>query len=260
MSDLELASAVYENYCSMWRAAGAIAPSGSIFVVQQRPDMLLIRSNYARRIPHMILSPTLNGHVPSAWVAGVTRELTAEPISLMVAIPPGAEDSPLLPALAAEGFLPAARPHVAMVAQLGTAAIQAGGSGAIGLASGEADLEEARDLLARVFGLPSLVFAFYTPPSIVHTYVLRQDGRALGAICLCPFAGSAGIYSVGVLPSARGRGLARRLVRHALGEAAAMGYRRAVLSCERHLTGLYLPFGFRPCWDLRSYWLEAWWR
>ena len=260
MSDLELASAVYENYCSMWRAAGAIAPSGSIFAVQQRPDMLLIRSNYARRIPHMILSPTLNGHVPSAWVAGVTRELTAEPISLMVAIPPGAEDSPLLPALAAEGFLPAARPHVAMVAQLGTAAIQAGGSGAIGLASSEADLEEARDLLARVFGLPSLVFAFYTPPSIVHTYVLRQDGRALGAICLCPFAGSAGIYSVGVLPSARGRGLARRLVRHALGEAAAMGYRRAVLSCERHLTGLYLPFGFRPCWDLRSYWLEAWWR
>ena len=259
MSDLELASAVYENYCAMWREAGAIAPSGSIFAVQQRPDMLLIRSNYARRIPHMILAPTLNGHVPSAWVAGMARELTVDPISLMVAIPPGAEDTPLIPALAAEGFLPAARPHVAMVAPLGDPAPDSR-PGAISLASGEADLAEARDLLARVFGLPSLVFAFYTPPSIVHTYLLRQDGRALGAVCLCPFAGSAGIYSVGVLPSARGRGLARRLVRHALGEAAGMGYRRAVLSCERHLTGLYLPFGFRPCWDLSSYWLEAWWR
>lgn len=147
-----------------------------------------------------------------------------------------------------------------MAAPLGAAVGREGGAGAISLASGEAELSEARDLLARVFGLPSLVFAFYTPPSIVHTYVFRQDGRAMGAICLCPFAGSAGIYSVGVLPSARGRGLARRLVRHALAEAVAMGYRRAVLSCERHLTGLYLPFGFKACWDLRSYWLEAWWR
>jgi GNAT superfamily N-acetyltransferase len=130
----------------------------------------------------------------------------------------------------------------------------------ISIAEGGHDLDEARVLLARVFGLPPAVFGFYTPPELVLTYVLRIQAVAVGATCLCSNGESAGIYSVGVLPPMRGRGYAQRLVWHVLADAARMGLSLAVLSCERNLVPFYEQLGFSTCWELHSYWLEAWWR
>ncbi|HWE61617.1 MAG TPA: GNAT family N-acetyltransferase [Chloroflexota bacterium] len=260
MDDLALAQAVYTNYCEMWRAVGAVAPDGSIFEVQQRSDMLLVRSRYTQRIPHMILDPVVDGRTVHDWIAFLVQELAADPISLMVAIPPGQEQSLLVDALRAEGFMPSARPLVAMARVAEPPARDTNLPPAISIASSETELAEARDLLARIFGLPDEVFAFYTPPSLVRTYVLRHHGMLVAAMCLCPFAGYAGVYSVGVLPSARGRGYARHLVRRALQDAARGGLPIAVLSCERNLVGLYQALGFTTCWDLAAYWLEAWWR
>lgn len=259
LADIALAQAAYANYCEMWRAVGALAPSGSVFDVEQRADMLLIRSNYARRVPHMILDPVVDHAAVHDWVSTLVRDLAADPVSLVVGIPPGQEHSSMVAALKAEGFQPAVRPKVAMACQ-GLPLAGDEDLDGIEVAQSEPALQEARELLAGVFGLPSDVFAFYTPPSLVTTYLLRLDGTAIAAMCLCPFAGCAGIYSVAVIPSARGRGYARRLVRAALRDAAARGLDTAVLSCERSLVGLYQALGFAVCWELAEYWLEAWWR
>jgi ribosomal protein S18 acetylase RimI-like enzyme len=258
MADLALAVAVYTNYCEMWRRVGAVAPPGSVFEVTERADMLLIRSHYAHRVPHMVLNPRVLDADAPRWTQALVEELARDPVSLMVGIPPGEEGSGLVNALLAEGFMRAARPNVAMTRP----ATRPDGApdAEITLVEGEHDLEEARALLARIFGLPSEVFAFYTPPEVVHTYVLRHGGVPVAAACLSPSPGAAGIYSVGVLPSMRGQGFARRLVLHALRDAARLGYATVVLSCEQSLAPLYRRLGFAPCWELISYWLETWWR
>lgn len=260
MTDLELAQAFYTNYCEMWRTVGAVAPAGSAFSVRQCSDMLLIRSNLPRRIPHMILDPVVDGRATREWVGYVVEQLTASPVSLMVAIPPGEEQSPLVRALEGEGFMPGARPLVAMARAGAALEVRTEPGSEITVATTGADLAEAQELLAVVFGLPLEVFAFYTPPALVRTYLLRRQGTATAAMCLCPFAGYAGIYSVAVLPAARGRGYARLLIQAALRDAMSQGMGTAVLSCERNLVGLYRSLGFTACWDLAAYWIETWWR
>lgn len=260
MADLELGQAFYANYCQMWRDVGAVASADSAFQVRQRADMLLVRSNLPQRIPHMVLDPIVDGRDVRDWVARVADHVNTDRGSLMVAMPPGAEHSPLALALQAEGFVAAARPMVAMAHAGPIPGEREAPRCETAIAGTEAELREARELLARVFGLPAEVFAFYTPPALVTTYLLRRRGTAVAALCLCPFAGVAGIYSVAVTPEERGRGHARRLVRRALRDAAQQGMPMAVLSCDRALVGLYRALGFAPCWELAAYWLETWWR
>ena len=49
-----------------------------------------------------------------------------------------------------------------------------------------------------------------------------------------------------VVPEARGAGLGRALVAHALGAARAAGHRRFVLHAQTYVAGLYAAFGFVP--------------
>jgi ribosomal protein S18 acetylase RimI-like enzyme len=257
-ADLTLAAAVYMNYCEMWRRVGPLAPSGSIFEVTERADMLLIRSHYAHRVPHMVLAPRVLDADAPRWTRALVDELARDPVSLVIRIPPGQEGSALVQALLAEGFMRAARPDLAMARS--TPPPDNVPDTDITLVAGGHDLEEARALLARIFGLPSEVFAYYTPPEVVRTYVLRHGGAPVAAACLSPSADAAGIYSVGVLPSMRGQGFARRLVLHAVRDASMLGFSTVVLSCEQYLAPLYRRLGFTPCWELISYWLETWWR
>jgi GNAT superfamily N-acetyltransferase len=243
----------------MWRIVGAHSPEGGSFEIIQRPDMLLVRSRVVQRVPHMVLDPQ-PGDVPaSRWAAAMVNELGRDPVSILVGLPPGMERGPLVGALLGEGFQRATRPAFAMAMVLDGPPPPAPDQ-AISIALKPAELDEARALLARVFGLPATVFAFYTPPQLVSTYVLRVRGVAVGATCLCSNGRSAGIYSVGVVPTMRGRGYARRLVRHALADAARLGLNLAVLTCERRLIPFYEQLGFTACWELHTYWLEAWWR
>ena len=259
MADVALGRAVYANLCQMWREVGRAAGGRGAFDVQSRPDMLLIRSTYAQRVPHMVLDPHVPDARAAAWTAQLVGELGTGPTSLMIGIPPGREDGVLVTALRAEGFQAESRPKIAMTASLADA-VPGGRDAMVTEARTARDLAEARELLGTIFGLPIEVFAFYTPPDLVSTYVLRWKGKPLAAVCLCPFAGCAGIYSVGVLPHARGHGYARQVVAYALAEAAGRGLKTAVLSCERQLAPLYRLLGFETCWELRNYWLEAWWR
>jgi GNAT superfamily N-acetyltransferase len=259
MAELDLAEAIYRNLCDMWRSVGDHAGDNDSFEVVDRHDMLLVKSLFAHRVPHMVLDPRVPWGREQSWTRSIIEEWAGQPVSVMVEIPPGAEDGPLAVSLREEGFVRGMRPSMGM-ALSAKHAFETREDSSITLACDGADLDEAREVLGSVFGLPSHVFAFYTPAGVVRTFLLREFGIGVAAACLCPFAGVAGVYSVGVLPSARGKGYARRLVLYLLSQAAEMGLTTAVLSCERQLAPLYRSVGFSVRCELTTYWMESLWR
>jgi GNAT superfamily N-acetyltransferase len=240
----------------MWRVVSAHADGNTAFEVRQRPDLLLIKSSLTPRVPHMVLDPRMAPGNERAWTAALVEEWAGNTVSLMVMIPPGTERGELARALGRWGFARATRPSIAM-ARFSGSTREHREDADIELATGEDDLAEARRLLATIFDLPEHVFAYYTPQPLVRTYMLRERGIGVAAACLCPFAGAAGVYSVGVLPAVRGKGYAQRLVLQLLSDAADLGLNTAVLSCERHYVPLYRRLGFSVCCELMTYWMEA---
>ena len=222
--------------------------------------MLLIRSRMADRIPHMILEPQVDGNHLQGWLSTLEITTPPGPASVMVAVPPGEEQSPLVHDLLAEGFVSTTRPLVAMFHPTLEHCSTATRDPDITIVQSERERNDANELLGRVFGLPAQVFDFYTPLGVVDTYILRVEQTIAAALCLCPFAGYAGIYSLAVTGSMRRRGYATRLLAQALSDAASAGFASAVLSCDRNLTGLYEAAGFSVCWELAAYWWDAWWR
>src|SRR5437660_1465874 len=91
MSDVAMGLAAYRNYCDMWRNVGACDRENSVFRVEDRPDMLLIRSRNVERVPHMVLEPNVFPGGARAWTEALVREWSGDPVSLMVGIEPGSE-------------------------------------------------------------------------------------------------------------------------------------------------------------------------
>ena len=259
MADPVRGEAVYRNLCEMWRSVGSHTDGNTSFAVEDREDMLLVKSQFAHRVPHMVLDPRVPAGHEKSWTRALIKEWAGQPVSVMVEIPPGTDDSPLAATLLEQGFVRGIRPSVGMTCKA-RPMFERREDVSIALAEEDGDLALARALLGSVFGLPSQVFAFYTPAEVVDTYILRVSGVGVAAACLCPFAGVAGVYSVGVLQEARGRGFARRLVLYVLGQAGRMGLTTAVLSCERQLAPFYRSLGFSIDCELTTYWLESLWR
>ena len=84
---------------------------------------------------------------------------------------------------------------------------------------------------------------------VARLYVLQTPGGALVAYCACWMVfDELHINSLAVDPAWRRRGVARRLLQHVLGEAAASGARSATLEVRRSnepARALYEGLGFR---------------
>jgi ribosomal protein S18 acetylase RimI-like enzyme len=91
------------------------------------------------------------------------------------------------------------------------------------------------------------------PPGTFRLGVrLRQ--KVIGQISLNPRAGVAGIYSMGVAPRVRGRGIATELTRAACRLAIDHGCRYAVLNATEEGERVYRRVGFRSLG-----WGQTWW-
>ena len=257
LKELSLARLVYGNFTAMWEAVGTVAEPPGVFEVTRRSDMLFVRSLLVHRVPHMVIDPQVAESAAPAWASALARDRRGQPGALMISMPPGSEAGALDRALRREGFTRGAPSPVCMT-RVRAPRLEPHDDSDIMLVHSEPYLSVARELLGRVFGLPREVFAFYTPPALVFTYLLHHHGTAMAAACLCPFAGTAGIYSVGVAPEARGRGFARRVIRRALQDAEALGLDIAVLTCDAEIAPLYLKAGFSICWRTTTLWLDSW--
>ncbi len=121
-------------------------------------------------------------------------------------------------------------------------------------AEGRRDLETFTRIFAATFQIdgalvPRLVdIRMGMPPDHREGSVAlvgRLDGQAVASAELFVSAGVAGLYSVGTLPAARGRGLGRTMTAAALREGRRRGYRIGALQGTEMGVPVYRSLGFR---------------
>lgn len=77
-------------------------------------------------------------------------------------------------------------------------------------------------------------------------FVAILDGAVVGTLRLIETADHISIGRVAVAKPARGFGLGRQLMQHAMDHARAAGHTRFALSAQHDKTGFYKTFGFHP--------------
>jgi len=108
---------------------------------------------------------------------------------------------------------------------------------------------------------------------VTRIYVLRDEGRAIAAFCLCwVIFDELHINTLAVAPAERRKGLATLLLKHVLAETSKEGARKATLevrASNEAALALYRSLGFtvrakrqgyytRPQEDALILWLEEW--
>jgi ribosomal protein S18 acetylase RimI-like enzyme len=91
------------------------------------------------------------------------------------------------------------------------------------------------------------------PPGVLRLGVRLRE-KVIGQISINPVAGIAGIYSMGVAPRVRGRGIATELTRAACRLAIEHGCRHAVLNATDDGERVYRRVGFRSLGSGQTWW------
>ena len=94
------------------------------------------------------------------------------------------------------------------------------------------------------------IHAVYLAVGGAFDLLMDETGSVVGSVGLAPVSSSTcELRKMYLLPAARGRGLGRRLLEHALARATGLGFTRMVLetaSVLREAITLYERYGFRP--------------
>jgi GNAT superfamily N-acetyltransferase len=124
-------------------------------------------------------------------------------------------------------------------------------------AEGElAEVGEVNDR-AYTFGTDSFSRALRTlPDGVAHIYVARDGGRPVGCLSIMDHRGNSEVQMVAVVPEARGTGITRKLLGHALADAAQRGNETATLIATPLGYPVYERAGFRPL-DRMAMWERA---
>jgi ribosomal protein S18 acetylase RimI-like enzyme len=123
----------------------------------------------------------------------------------------------------------------------------------------EGSLEEVGQVNDRAysFGTDSFSRALRTlPDGVAGIYVARDGGEPFGCLVAVDHGGNTEIQMVAVLPRARGRGIAGKLLRHALADAAERGMESSTLIATKMGYPTYERAGFRPL-ERMSMWERA---
>jgi ribosomal protein S18 acetylase RimI-like enzyme len=131
--------------------------------------------------------------------------------------------------------------------------------------AGRSDLETLVHVLAAAFGDPAAevrdsVLRNLASPSEHYYYLACLDGAPIGIIRSSIDGDDASLYSFGVLPAYRGRGLGREILSRTVETLLAAHQGRIGLEVEtenRNALGLYLSCGFRDVTTYGYYHLEV---
>ncbi len=83
------------------------------------------------------------------------------------------------------------------------------------------------------------------PDGAAHIYLANSDGEPVGCLATIDHEGNAEVQLVAVLPQARGRGVAGKLLAHALADAAERGARSTTLIATKLGLPVYERAGYR---------------
>jgi GNAT superfamily N-acetyltransferase len=98
------------------------------------------------------------------------------------------------------------------------------------------------------FGTDSFSRSLQTmPDGAAHVYVARDEaGEPIGCLSVVDHAGNSEVQLVAVVPEARGQGITRKLLGHALADAAERGSETSTLIATPLGYPVYERLGFRP--------------
>jgi ribosomal protein S18 acetylase RimI-like enzyme len=97
------------------------------------------------------------------------------------------------------------------------------------------------------FGTDSFTRALQRPPgTATHVYVASDDGEPVGCLLMTDHDGNSDVESVAVVPEARGRGISRHLLLHALADAVERGNETSTLVATGLGYPVYERVGFNP--------------
>jgi GNAT superfamily N-acetyltransferase len=100
---------------------------------------------------------------------------------------------------------------------------------------------------AYTFGTDSFARALRgLPEGAAHVYLVREAGEPVACLAITDQAGNSEVDMVAVVPEARGRGITRKLLGHALADAAERGNDIATLIATPLGYPVYERAGFRP--------------
>jgi ribosomal-protein-alanine N-acetyltransferase len=125
------------------------------------------------------------------------------------------------------------------------------------------DLDEVLDIERRSFTMPwsrgAFLYEMQQNPA-ARCWVMREDGRVVGYVCLWEIADELHITNIAVHPAHRRRGLGRRLLGGVIEDGRARGLRMVVLEerpSNREALPLYESFGFRVVGRRRGYYYDT---
>ena len=124
----------------------------------------------------------------------------------------------------------------------------------------DGDVREVGPLNDRAYNFDTNSFARAfagLPADAIATYVARLDGRPAGCLMIVDHERNADVEWVAVLPEARGRGIAGKLLSHALADAAERGLETSTLVATKVGRPVYERLGFRAfgvlqMWERRA--------
>jgi GNAT superfamily N-acetyltransferase len=122
-------------------------------------------------------------------------------------------------------------------------------AGALADWTAEGDLAEVAEVNDRAytFGTDSFSRSLQTlPDGEAHIYVARDNARPLGCLVVVDHAGNSEIQMVAVVPEARRQGITRKLLGHALADAAKRGSETSTLIATSLGYPVYERAGFEP--------------
>ncbi len=116
-------------------------------------------------------------------------------------------------------------------------------------AAGVEDRHEFIEIVEAAGLARALGEALFTPGFMgdedVQAFVARSDGRPVGTSLAIRSAGTAGVYNVGTLPTARRRGVGTALTWAAVAAGRDMGFDCIVLQSSQMAVSMYEAMGFR---------------
>jgi GNAT superfamily N-acetyltransferase len=91
------------------------------------------------------------------------------------------------------------------------------------------------------------------PEGRAHVYTASEGGEPVACLMIVDHEGNADVEWVAVVPEARGKGLAGRLLAHALADAAERGVETTTLVATKLGRPVYERLGYRPLGNLQMW-------
>jgi GNAT superfamily N-acetyltransferase len=229
---------MYDCMAGFHRALGRVARGGEVVeradvvaaVVPGLPDLAIANAAAYRDPQSLQAALPLLGNAYER--AGVERSLVWAP----------AADTAACDALAAAGY---SRYAEAPAMELSLAALPADDD-PLDDWSAAPDPGELARVVERSYGLADGAVAAALDGWLpgAAAYVARLDGRPVSCLTLVREGDDAGVFLVGTVPEARGRGLARRLLLRALHDAREAGAQTSTLQSSRLGYAVYQRLGY----------------